>query len=242
MEIVPHTKHTTYDVVCKLKELTVKHKIAAIYTGAALVKPLSDLLKEILPDYQVMNILDDSMISDIISAGQLTKEVKRRLYGYYEIACASGAELILNTCSSIGDAVYGAREFMPIPIVRIDEAMCRSAIEQADSIAVLATLPTTLDPTIRLLEKCAKESGKSIKVVSGLAEGAFSAITAGDGETHDRLIAETAQRVAQSSDVILLAQGSMARMEIPLQKLTGKVVLSSPRLGVEMVKAMLEAK
>ncbi len=226
----------------KVKEFVLSHKIAAIYTGAALVKPLSDLLKEALPGYEIMNILDDSMIADIIKEGKLTKEVKRRLYGYYEIACASGAELILNTCSSIGDAVYGAREFMPIPVVRIDEAMCRKAIELTDSIAVLATVPTTLDPTLRLLEACAAESGRKITTVSGLAEGAFSAITSGDGETHDRLVAETAQKVAASCGVILLAQGSMARMEQPLRELTGKVVLSSPRLGINMVRDMMEAR
>ncbi|MBJ2355127.1 MAG: aspartate/glutamate racemase family protein [Sphaerochaeta sp.] len=216
-----------------------EHTIAAIYTGAALVKPLSDLMKETLGDYKIMNILDDSMIADIIEAGGMTKAVKRRLYGYYEIACASGAELILNTCSSIGDAVYGAREFFPIPIIRIDEPMARRAIELTDSIAVLATLPTTLDPTIRLLERCAQEAGKSIRTISALAEGAFPAITAGDAETHDRLIAETAKRVADSCDVILLAQGSMARMEKPLAELTGKTVLSSPRLGVEQIKGLL---
>lgn len=216
------------------------HTIAAVYTGAALVKPLSDLLKEALPDVKVMNILDDSMIADIIAAGCLTKEVKRRLYGYYEIACASGAELILNTCSSIGDAVYGAREFFPIPIVRIDEPMAREAIALSDSIAVLATLPTTLDPTIRLLERCASEYGKTIRTVSGLASGAFSAITAGDAATHDRLIEETAKRVANECDVILLAQGSMARMEAPLAALTGKKIFSSPRFGAGLVKSMLE--
>ncbi|MBZ4673624.1 MAG: Asp/Glu/hydantoin racemase [Spirochaeta sp.] len=216
-----------------------EHTIAAIYTGAALVKPLSDLMKETLGDYKIMNILDDSMIADIIEAGGMTKAVKRRLYGYYEIACASGAELILNTCSSIGDAVYGAREFFPIPIIRIDEPMARRAIELTDSIAVLATLPTTLDPTIRLLERCAQEAGKPIRTISALAEGAFPAITAGDAETHDRLIAETAKRVADSCDVILLAQGSMARMEKPLAELTGKTVLSSPRLGIEQIKGLL---
>jgi hypothetical protein len=72
-----------------------------------------------------------------------------------------------------------------------------------------------------------------------LAEGAFPAITAGDAETHDRLIAETAKRVADSCDVILLAQGSMARMEKPLAELTGKTVLSSPRLGIEQIKGLL---
>jgi len=219
-----------------------KHKIAAIYTGAALVKPLSDLMKDVIPDYEVMNILDDSMIAEIIAAGGMTKEVKRRLYGYYDIACTSGAELILNTCSSIGDAVYGAREFMPVPIIRIDEAMTRKAIEMADSIAVLATLSTTLDPTIRLIERCAEEVGKRVKTVSALAEGAFPAITAGDAETHDRLVADTAKSVAETCDVILLAQGSMARMEKPLRDLTGKTVFSSPRLGVEMVKETLEGK
>ena len=216
------------------------HKIAAIYTGVALVKPLSDLLKEALPGYEVMNMLDDSMIAEIIANGGMTKSVKRRLYSYYDIACSAGAELILNTCSSIGDAVYGAREFIPIPIVRIDEAMARLAVSQASRIAVLATLPTTLDPTIRLINLCAQEAGKKITTVSALASGAFAAITAGDAATHDRLIAEKAKLIIDECDIILLAQGSMARMEEPLRQLTGKTVLSSPRLGVEMVKRMME--
>ncbi|MCF7944870.1 MAG: aspartate/glutamate racemase family protein [Spirochaetia bacterium] len=205
-----------------------------------MVKPLSDIMKEELQSYQIMNILDDSMIADIIAAGGMTKAVKRRLYGYYEIACSSGAELILNTCSSIGDAVYGAREFLPIPIVRIDEAMAREAVGKSNSIAVLATLSTTLDPTIRLIKRCAEEAGKQVRTVSALAEGAFPAITAGDGETHDRLIVEAAESAADTCDVILLAQGSMARMETQLRELTGKTVLSSPRMGVKMIKAMLE--
>lgn len=216
-----------------------KHTIAAIYTGAALVKPLSDVLKETLGDCKIMNILDDSMIADIIAAGEMTKAVKRRLYGYYEIAVASGAELILNTCSSIGDAVYGAREFFPVPIVRIDEPMTIRAIELASSIGVLATLPTTLDPTLRLINRIASGQGKQVKAVSALAEGAFQALTSGDGARHDELVSEAAKRVADSVDVILLAQGSMARMEAPLAALTGKVVLSSPRLGAEYVKTML---
>lgn len=219
-----------------------KRKIAAIYTGAALVKPLSDLMKQAMPDYQIMNILDDSLIADIIAAGGMTKAVKRRLYSYYEVACASGAELILNTCSSIGDAVYGAREFMPIPIVRIDEAMVLRALEESDTIAVLATVPTTLDPTARLIKRCADELGKQVTITSALAEGAFTAITNGDTATHDRLVAETAAEIASASRVILLAQGSMARMEQPLREITGKSVYSSPESGIRMVKELLEKK
>lgn len=216
-----------------------KHTIAAIYTGAALVKPLSDLLKETLGDCKIMNILDDSMIADIIAAGKMTPAVKRRLYGYYEIAVASGADLILNTCSSIGDAVYGAREFFPVPIVRIDEPMVMRAIDSGSSIGVLATLPTTLDPTLRLINRIADEQGRRVSAVSALAEGAFAALTGGDGARHDELVAEAAKKVSDTVDVIVLAQGSMARMEEPLAAVTGKTVLSSPRLGAEYVKTLL---
>ncbi|MCE1195002.1 aspartate/glutamate racemase family protein [bacterium] len=215
--------------------------IAAIYTGVALVKPLSDQLKEALPGFRIMNILDDSLIAEIIAEGRLTPAVRRRLYSYYDAAASAGAELILNTCSSIGDAVYAAREFIPVPIVRIDEAMARRAVAEASRIAVLATLSTTLDPTISLVKRCAAEAGKTVTAISAVAEGAFPAITAGDAATHDRLVAETAKKVAEDCDVILLAQGSMARMEAPLRELTGKTVYSSPRLAIETLKKMLEA-
>ncbi|MDR1933072.1 MAG: aspartate/glutamate racemase family protein [Spirochaetales bacterium] len=216
------------------------YKIAAIYTGVALVKPLSDMLKEILPECEFMNILDDSMIADIIKNNGLVKSVTRRLYAYYEAAACAGADLILNTCSSIGDAVAGAREFIPVPIVRIDEAMCREAVTKAGKIAVLGTVPTTLAPTIRLLEKCAAEAGKQISPVTAVAEGAFQAITAGDAAAHDAILAETAKKIASSCEIILLAQGSMARMEEPLKKLTGLPVISSPRPGIQMVRRILE--
>lgn len=218
------------------------HKIAAVYTGVALVKPLSDMLRESLPGYEVMNILDDSMIAEVIRNNGLTKAVVRRLYSYYDAACSAGAVLILNTCSSIGDAVAGAREFIPVPIVRIDEAMCRDAVTRARRIAVLGTVPTTLAPTVRLLERCAAEAGREITSVTAVAEGAFAAITSGDARTHDEILAETAKKIASSCDIILLAQGSMARMEEPLKKLTGLPVVSSPGPGIGMVRAMLEGK
>jgi Asp/Glu/hydantoin racemase len=217
-------------------------KIAAVYTGVALVKPLADMLKEALPGYEIMNILDDSMIAEVIKNNGLTKPVVRRLYAYYEAACCAGAELILNTCSSIGDAVAGAREFIPVPIVRIDEAMCREAVGRAARIAVLGTVPTTLAPTVRLLEKCAAEAGRSVTAVTAVAEGAFAAITGGDAARHDEILAETAKRIASSCEMILLAQGSMARMEEPLKKLTGLPVVSSPRPGIQMVRAVLGGK
>ena len=78
-----------------------------------------------------------------------------------------------------------------------------------------------------------------VTLVEGLADGAFAAGQSGDGETHDRLIAEAAGRIASQVDAFVLAQGSMARMEQRLSELTGKPVLSSPELGVKGLRKFL---
>lgn len=215
-------------------------KIAAIYTGAALVDPLRKILKELMPGYGIINILDDSLIADVIAAGGLTPAVSARLLSYYRAAVDAGACAILNTCSSIGDVVEMAKPFVPVPILRIDDAMARKAVAEGKTVAVIATLPTTLKPTADLLELRAKEAGKTVKIVRALAEGAFAAITEGDAATHDRLILEKAVGAAKEADLIVLAQGSMARMEETLARETGKPVLSSPRLGIDAFKELVE--
>ncbi len=215
-------------------------KIAAIYTGAALVDPLRKMLKERMPEYGIINILDDSLIADVIAAGGVTTAVSARLLSYFQAAVDAGACAILNTCSSVGDVVAIAKPFVPVPVLRIDDAMARKAVAEGATVAVIATLATTLKPTADLLEYHAKNSGKSVKILRALADGAFQAITEGDGVTHDKLIMEKAMGVAKEADIIVLAQGSMARMEEALAKETGKVVLSSPRLGVDAFKDLVK--
>jgi hypothetical protein len=91
-----------------------------------------------------------------------------------------------------------------------------------------------------LVKTQAAQAGQSVNVVEGLAKGAFEALLAKNSERHDRLILEAAEELANRVDAFVLAQGSMARMEASLAKITGKPVFSSPRLGVLEVKAVLE--
>jgi Asp/Glu/hydantoin racemase len=214
-------------------------KIAAVYTGAALLAPLSSLLKEKLPDCRIINLLDDALIGEVAEAGGTTLAVRRRLLAYYQTLSENGADLILNTCSSIGEVVYEARPFVPVPIVRIDDAMTKEAVARYKRIGVVATLSTTLDPTVNLVYRWAKRLDKAVTVVKGLAEGAFRALNAGDTEGHDRGILETARGIAGDCDVFLLAQASMARMEETLAGALGKPVFSSPRRAIELVRAIL---
>lgn len=215
-------------------------QIAAIYTGASLLAPLSGLLKEQLPDCKVINILDDALIGEVNESGRITSNVRRRLLAYYQSAANCDVDIILNTCSSIGEVVYEAQPFVPVPIVRIDDAMAIEAVENYNRIGVIATLKSTLDPTCRLLQRWADVKGKRITLEHRLASGAFSALNDGDLALHDSMIADEARELASGCEVIVLAQGSMARMEKALSAALNMPVLSSPIRGIAMVRDMLK--
>lgn len=214
--------------------------VVAVYTGQGLADPLKAVFKELLPDVRLVNIIDDSLIGDVVKAGHVPPGVARRLVQYFHNGEEIGADVIFNTCSSVGEVADEARRLIGVPIVKIDDAMAAKAASEYDRIGVLATLPSTLEPTMRLIGREAERAGRQVTLVSGLAEGAFDALVGGKPEEHDRILRETAVRVCGEADVLVLAQGSMARMERELAEATGKPVLSSPRMGVLRVKAELE--
>ena len=214
-------------------------RVFCVHTAMALVGPLTEIFKEYLPEVKLNHIADDSLIQEVIANNAVTPAVRRRLLSYYNAAADGGADVVFNTCSSVGDIADYGNGFARIPVFRIDQPMAAEAVAKAERIGVISTLPTTLDPTCRLLQNEAKKAGREVALVEGLADGAFAAGQSGDGETHDRLIAEAAVKIADQVDLFVLAQGSMARMEQRLSEMTGKPVLSSPVLGVKGLRKFL---
>ncbi|MET7442042.1 hypothetical protein [Streptomyces sp. NPDC005568] len=94
---------------------------------------------------------------------------------------------------------------------------------------VLATVESTLAPTVALVEEEARRAGRPADVRTFLVDGAFARFEAGDTHGCARLVAKAADAVTDA-DVIVLAQASMA----PAQHLTTTAVpvLASPRPGL----------
>ncbi len=214
--------------------------VAAIYTALNIVDPIKALFAELLPDVRLINIGDDSLIAEVIAHGDVTPAVTRRLVAYYQAATQAGADLIFNTCSSVGEVALLGQQFVDVPIVQIDHAMAEAAVQQGASIGVLATLPTTLGPTLRLVQRKAAAADRQVAVHAGLAEGAFQKLLAGQAEEHDRRILAAAEGLAGKVDLFVLAQASMGRLQDALAAATGKPVLTSPRLGVLSVARRLQ--
>ncbi len=206
--------------------------VAVIHTATPMVEPTQVLFARHLPGVRLFHLVDETLIGEVIEAGRVRDETRDRLLGYYRLAAQSGADLIFNTCSSVGEVVREARTKLRVPLVKIDEPMAEEAVTAASRIGVLATLQTTLYPTVRLLRSFAEAHSKEVQIRERLAEGAFESARSGDLDRHDHLIMESASEMMGKVDLLVLAQGSMARLEKQLEMETGMRVLSSPERAV----------
>ena len=146
------------------------------------------------------------MLETAIAEG-VTPAVRERVASHLRHLAESGADAMLVTCSSIGEAAEEAvADSLPIPVIRVDAAMAapgrtpRRASRDAARIAVLATNTATLGPTTRLIEREAAAQGVAAVVTASVVEGAAAARAAGDQATHDRLIAEAVREAAAPAD------------------------------------------
>ncbi len=212
-------------------------KLAIIHTTVVTVEPLGALAAELLPGCEVINFVDDSILPQLRRNGGDVGAVTDRLAHYARFAEQVGADAILNACSSVGAVVAQIGQQVAIPIVRIDEAMAEEAVSRGRRIGIVATLATTLNPTMQLVQSKAQAD---VEIVPVLADTAYQKLVAGDKAGHDADLAAALADLATSVDVIVLAQASMARVVPALPPAAQQKCLSSPRLGMARVKAVLE--
>lgn len=205
-----------------------------VHTSATLVPLFQDLTKQHLTGVETFNIVDDSLIKDVIKKGKLEPNTAARVVNHIKAAEEAGADVILVTCSSIGRAIETAATLCTVPVIRVDQAMADEAVQTGKNIGVIATLPTTLEPTSDLVERRAAIAGKEINITSKLCEGAFEALMSGDAAKHDEMVAKALKELMQTVDVIVLAQASMARVVDGLSADEKKVpILASPAIAMK---------
>jgi len=213
--------------------------LGLIYTAPAIVESVTKTLSDTMPSVQKFDITDNRIIPVILSSGGLVPKVHRIVTNYVRTAEDEGADAVLVTCSSISPCVDTVRPLVSIPVFKIDDPMTDIAVGKASKIGVVATNAATLGPTTELLRAKAKSQGKTIEVTSELCKGAFEALAKKDTATHDQLVLDGIKRTAQTTELIVLAQASMARI-IPLLGDQFKVpILTSLKSGVEQVKSVL---
>ena len=214
----------------------MKKRLALVHTGAGVVDPIVKIVKSITSDVELFNFVDDSCVRSIANNNNvIPAAVINRITTLVRYGENVGADAVLVTCSSISEIVDIAKNFVSIPVFKIDEPMIEKAVnDTTNCIGVAATLDTTLIPTIRQIESKAKLSKKSIQIKSALCKGAFSALQEGRPEQHDEIVQKEIKNLLNNCDIVLLAQASMARASDIFADSEIKI-LTSPLLGVGKV-------
>lgn len=212
-------------------------KIGIIHTTPATISSLNELIKSIVGEAEVVNFLDDSILGDMREKHNV-EYVRERWISYAKVLEQLGADAVLSACSTVGAFAEEADQLLQIPVYRIDEAMCEEAVKRGTVISVFATLQSTLEPTVDLVQRKAKSLSKDVTVNTVLVEGAYAALMEGKKELHDAKIREAVEACLEQSDVVVLAQASMASAVAGTGAETDKI-LTSPKLGIEKLKADL---
>lgn len=217
-----------------------KKTLALIHTSATLVPVFQQLTKAKLPAFDTFNIVDDSLVRQIGARGGITPDISARVAAYIQSAASGGADFILVTCSSIGPAVEAAAPTVRVPVLRVDQPMADAAVKAGRRIGVIATLPTTLNPTSDLVRRRAGAAARETELTTRLVDGAFEALMAGDAAKHDALVGAALKELSTQVDVILLAQASMARVVDTLAPADKRVpIFASPPIAIDHLAAIL---
>lgn len=218
-------------------------RVGLLHTVPGLAPVFDARVRETLPEAEALHLVHAGALQRALAGSPDLHDQVRSTLG---ALAALGCEAILVTCSSLGDVVDELGPGLPVPVLRVDVPMAAEAARTAAGlgpgcrIVVLATQPSTLGPSARLVAEAAAGFPEAATVVEAvLVEGAAPALAAGDPAEHDRLLRAAADAVRGRADVVVLAQASMAAALEGVD--LGLPVLTSPRSGVTALAAALAA-
>src|SRR5207244_3486541 len=147
-------------------------RIALIHAVTVAIEPVQQAFRQLWPEADCANILDDSLSVDRERDGVLTPTMKRRIAVLADYAAATGAAGVLFTCSAFGEAIEAAAAHSPIPVLKPNEAMFEMALSMGRRIGMLATfMPSVASMEDEFREK-AEASGVAATIETYCVPGA----------------------------------------------------------------------
>lgn len=213
----------------------MKKKVVVIYTFPQAMDEFKKLFAQYVPEVEMINIADDSLLREALANRGVTPAARERYLQYALIAERLGADVILNQCSSYTECADWAAQALHIPILKIDSPMAREASRLGKKIAVIVTAISSVGPSSRLV---ASFGGPDTQVTPCYVEGAYEALLQDGRDRHDALVIAAVEQAAQDNEVIVMAQGSMARL-LPQLTHIGRPILTGNISGVRQLRSAL---
>jgi len=217
-------------------------KLGIIHAALITTRAVQKYIDEIIPEVEVVHWVDDTIQNTNFACEPGT--IPKKNYAKFVQGALSqqeyGVDLILLACSTFNRAAEHARPMVDVPILQIDRPMMDLAVRQGRRIGLLATVPTTVPASERLLRLAAEEAGKPIDVKLCLCSEAFQVLKAGNPEKHNEMLLAEIDKLSGDVDAIVMAQVSMTALEPRLTN-TRVPVYNSGRTAFNRIREILEA-
>jgi hypothetical protein len=214
--------------------------LALLHTAHVHVDTFERLARELDDTVPIRHDVRTTFLEDVRVAGRITDAVRSAIDEAVQALARDGARVIVCTCSTIGGVAEAAVVPTGVQVLRIDRPMAERAVASNRRILVFAALRSTFEPTVALLREVASKTTRAIDVVEVFCERAWPCFERGDRAGYLHEIARNIESRARMTDLVLLAQASMAEAADLVAHL-GIPILSSPRLGLEVAMSMHRA-
>ncbi|HEY51291.1 MAG TPA: hypothetical protein G4O20_05745 [Dehalococcoidia bacterium] len=215
-------------------------KVGMVHAGCFNVSLFGKLTAEIMPDVEVVHLVDEGLPS--LSGEQFRDLVLRRLRWLSFFAEESGAEVVMLTCAAFGRLVEDVKDAVSIPVLAVLEIIIDEAMDLGARIGILGTHPGTLASAPKMIQVQAALRKKRVEVKTSLCPGAFDALRREDLATHDRIVLKHLAELMDEVEVIIMPQPSIERVLEQIPEANRKVpILSSAHLSVRRLKEKLES-
>lgn len=205
--------------------------VGFLHTSPVHTPVFERLMAEIAPDAAARTVVDEQLLAGARLVDPGAVDVVAGVSTRIDELVAAGAEVIVCTCSTIGDTAERIGIERGVDVVRVDRAMVERAVEIGGRVMMLVALESTVGPTAQLLSEVADAAGRTVDVRVQTVDGAWARFEAGDRDGYLNAVAQAIDAASDDIDVIVLAQASMA--DASDRTHTAVPVLSSPRTAVE---------
>lgn len=218
-------------------------KLGIIHAALITTRAVQKYIDEIIPEVEVVHWVDDTIQNTNFACEPGI--IPGKNYAKFVQAALSqqeyGVDLIMLACSTFNRAAEFARPMIDTPMLQIDRPMMDLAVRDGSRIGLLATVPTTVPASERLLRLAAEDAGKTVEVKLRLCSEAFQILKAGNTEKHNEMLLEEIDRLSGEVDAIVMAQVSMTALEPRLTN-TKVPVYNSGRTAFNKIRETLESK
>ncbi len=214
-------------------------RIALIHATTLSIDPVKQAFARLWPEAYFFHVLDNSLSDDRGVAGELTPDLTHRIRALANYALSCGTDGILYSCSAFGKAIEEVAARETIPVFKPNEAMFEHALDAGKNLAMLATFPPSVPGMEDEFQVQAQLRGIDAKLSSITVPEARAALLAGDEQTHNRLLAEAAEKIS-GVDAVLLAHFSVDRATDEIANRVDIPVLSPPASAVSRFRELLD--